>query len=43
MSSHTIVKLNGENFFEWKFVLEGFFLEEGLDISEKINDVKTKW
>src|SRR3990167_9534348 len=40
MSSHNIVKLNGENFFEWKFVLEGFFLEEGLDITKKIQEEK---
>src|SRR3990167_8541402 len=40
MSSHSIVKLSGENFFEWKFVLEGFFLEEGIDITKKIGDEK---
>ena len=38
LSSHNIVKLNGDNFFEWKFVLEGFFLEEDLDITNKIDD-----
>jgi hypothetical protein len=34
----TIPKLNSHNYVEWKFVLEGFFLEEAINITEKIED-----